>query len=101
MIIEFTTPSLEDISRLREHLGPKSPSGLENVISVIEKTVFGIPASISKGRKTPRDDVFEKVTPKYGYVIPYYIRGDTLYILRVYHSRRRGIDYNKILDSIE
>ena len=97
MIIEFTTAASMDISDLRGFLAPKSEIGLEHVLSEIEQTVFAIPNSISKGRKTPRDDVFEKVTPKYGYVIPYYSRGNIIYILRVYHSNRKDLDYNSII----
>ena len=97
MIIKFTTAALMDVSDLRVFLSPKSETGLEHVLSVIEQTVFSIPNSISKGRKTPRDDVFEKITPKYGYVIPYYIRSNTIYILRVYHSSRKDLDYNSII----
>jgi len=93
MEIRFTTPALLDLEELRIYLGEHSPQGLENVISDIEKTVYGIPGSLSKGRRTPRDDVFEKITPKYKYLIPYTVRNGVLYVLRVYHPSRRPLDY--------
>ena len=46
-----------------------------------------------RGRRTPRDDVFERVTVKFGYVIPYTIKNNEVFVLRVYDSRQRGIDY--------
>lgn len=96
MQIRFTTPALLDLDELRVYLSDRSPQGLDNVVADIENTVFGIPTSLSKGRATPRDDVFEKITPKYKYLIPYTVKDDTLYILRVYHSSRRPLDYGEI-----
>lgn len=96
MRVVYLTPALRDLENLREYLGARSPSGLAHVIADIIQTVEGIPGSVARGRKTPRDDIWEKVTPKYRFVIPYHIRGNTLYILHVYSSRRRGIDYSAL-----
>jgi len=48
--------------------------------------------------KTPHDDVWERITPNYKYKIPYYLRGGTLYVLRVYHSSRMDLDYKAIVN---
>jgi len=48
------------------------------------------------GRLTPRDYVRERITPKYMYKISYYVKADVLYVLRVYHSKRRPINYDTI-----
>lgn len=98
MDIKITAPALLDLEELRLFLGERSHSGLQNVLTDIETTIVGIPASISRGHKTPHDDVWEKITPIYKYKIPYYSRGDTLYILRVYHSSRKGLDYKAIVN---
>jgi plasmid stabilization system protein ParE len=97
MQIEITTPALKDLDELRKY----SLSGLNNIISDIESVIRDIPVSVSRGRKTPRDDVWERIAPKYKFVIPYYIRGDTLYILRIYHTKRDKLDYTRIIDSIK
>lgn len=96
MQIRFTEPALLDLDELRVYLSDRSPHGLDNVVSDIESTVFGIPTSISKGRRTPRDDVFEKITPKYKYLIPYTVKDDILYVLRVYHPSRKPLDYGRL-----
>lgn len=57
MRIEFTSPALRDLEELRTYLAARSAPGLANVLGDIESTVFDIPKSISRGRKTPRDDV--------------------------------------------
>ena len=97
MKIEFTSPALQDLEELREYLADRSPSGLVNMIADIEGTVRSIRGSIAKGRKTPHDEVWEKITPKYKFLIPYYIRRDTLYILRVYRSNRDNLDYGALI----
>jgi plasmid stabilization system protein ParE len=96
MKIEFTSLALEDLEALRLYLAERSPSGLANVVEDIETTVHDIPRSVSRGRKTPRDDVWERITPKYRFRLPYHIRGDTLYILRVYRGNRRPLRYEAL-----
>lgn len=98
MNIKITISALRDMEELRLFLAERSHSGLRNVLADIERTIIEIPTSISRGHKTPRDDVWEKITPTYKYKIPYYLRGDTLYILRVYHSSREELDYKTIVN---
>ena len=98
MKIKITTPALRDMEELRLFLEKRSHSGLQNVLTDIETTIVKLSTSISRGRKTPRDDIWEKITPTYKYKIPYYLRGDTLYILRVYHSSREELDYQAIIN---
>jgi toxin ParE1/3/4 len=98
MKIVITRRAILDLDNLRKYLAPKSPAGLRNVISALQKTIEDIPKSLSRGRATPHDDVWEKVVPKYGYIIPYYVRGETVFILRIYSSRRKSLDYVNVVD---
>ena len=98
MRIHFTENATTDIQELESYLGDLSPSGLKNVVADIKETIRKIPGSIVKGRPTPRDDVFEKLTPKYKYIIPYTIEDNTLYVLRVYHPSRKPLDYEDDID---
>ena len=97
MKIHLTLLALNDLQDLREYLEPRSPSGLANVISDIESTIKNIPGSITRGLRTPRDDIWEKISPSYKYRIPYYFHDDVLYVLRVYHPSRKPLDYKVIL----
>ncbi|PID44239.1 MAG: hypothetical protein CSB48_02455 [Proteobacteria bacterium] len=98
MNIRFSTRALIDLEKLHDYLLEKSPNGYRNVATAIETTVRDIPGNLFRGRKTPIGEVWERVVPKYKYIIPYCIRGDTCYILRVYHSSRPGLDYDAPLD---
>ena len=97
MIIEYTSPALRDLKELRKYLAERSEIGLINVVSDIQETALSISHLLSKGRKTSHDKVFEKVSKKYGYLLPYYIKDNTIYILRVYHSSRKSLDYGKLI----
>ncbi len=96
MKIELSDLALQDLEEVRLFLSNRSYDGLKNVLADIETTILSIPENLLAGRITPRDDVRERITPKYGYKIPYLVRGDILYILRVYHPKRKPIDYKNV-----
>lgn len=96
MRIKITTSAAQDFEELRKYLAGRSHTGLQSVLADIEETIRSIPDNLLLGRATPRDDVRERITPKYRYLIPYYVRGDIVYILRVYHPKRAPLDYDRL-----
>ena len=96
MKIQLTTLALQDLEEVRLYLADRSYDGLKNVLDDIETTIVSIPDNLLMGRQTPRDDVRERITPKYRYKIPYYVKGDVLYVLRIYHPKRKPINYDTI-----
>jgi hypothetical protein len=40
--------------------------------------------------------VREAVEARYGFLIPYYVRGSRLFVLRVYRSSRKPLDYETL-----
>ena len=96
MKIQLTTLALQDLEEVRLYLADRSYDGLKNVLDDIETTIASIPNNLLMGRQTPRDDVRERISPKYRCKIPYYVRGDVLYVLRIYHAKRRPINYDTI-----
>ena len=55
-----------------------------------------IPDNPRIGRMTLRDGVRELVEPKYGFLIPYVVKERKVFILRVYRSTRRPLDYDSL-----
>ena len=47
-------------------------------------------------RPTPRPNVREAGEPRYGFVIPYTLIADDFYVLRVYRSKLRPLDYSEL-----
>src|SRR6056297_272867 len=98
MEIIYTRKAKRDLQDIREYYGPRSPSGLQNIVSDVIGVVEDIPYSLSKGRQSPNPDVWEKITPKYKYVIPYYLFQGQLFVLRVYDTSRGTLNYDEIVD---
>ena len=91
--IQLTAEAKADLDQLRIYLGPISPKGLQNIVNAIETRIRLVAEYPASGRPSPRDDVREAIEPKYGFLIPYVLKGDTLHVLRVYRGVRRPLDY--------
>jgi toxin ParE1/3/4 len=81
--IQFTAEAEADLDQLR----------VQNVVNAIETRILLVAEYPASGRPSPRDDVREAIEPKYGFLIPYVVKGDTLHVLRVYRGVRRPLDY--------
>ncbi len=92
MAIQFTPGAFRDIGDIEDYLSDRSPEGLRNVLASLKRTFINIERNTNYGRPTPRVGVRIAVEPRYRYVIPYYVQGENVWILRVYHSRRVPLD---------
>ena len=98
MQIVYTRKAKQDLQDIRAYYGPRPPTGLHNIVNDIIGAVEDIPNSLSKGRMTPHPDVWEKITSRYKYVLPYYLFQGKLYILRIYDPRRGELNYTEIVN---
>jgi plasmid stabilization system protein ParE len=93
MTLKFTPQAFRDLAEMDAYLTDRSPTGLRNVIAALRKTFELIENNAGYGRSTPREGVRVAIEPTYRYVIPYYVYGSNLWVLRVYHPRRAPLDY--------
>jgi toxin ParE1/3/4 len=91
--IVFTEEAKRDVEQLRTYLEPLSPKGLANVVAALERRIATASETPRSGRPTPRSDVREAVEPRCGFVIPDTVIAEDFYVLRVYRSTRRPLDY--------
>ncbi|MGL4488332.1 MAG: type II toxin-antitoxin system RelE/ParE family toxin [Rhizobiaceae bacterium] len=96
MRLLFTQEAKRDLDNLRAHLRPLSAAGLANVVASIESKIRAGLANPRMGRLTARDEVRELVEQKYGFAIPYFVKGDSFFVLRVYRARQIPLDYEKL-----
>lgn len=99
MNVVLTAPALHDLENIRAYLAEHSPQGRESVMTDIQEILHSFESGLVRGRPTPRDDIFERITRKYSYLLPYTVRNQTVYVLRIYDTRRKGIDYDMLLES--
>lgn len=90
MEVRFSESSLEDLRSIREYICANNEEAAKKVVSHILEQVENIlvnnPAIGRAGRiLTTR----EFVISKYPYILPYQVRGNTIYILRVLHTSRK------------
>jgi toxin ParE1/3/4 len=91
--IILTREAKADLDQLRDYLMPLNAQGLQNVVIALETRMRLTAEYPASGRPSPRDDVREAVEPKYGFLIPYMVKGDVLHILRIYRGMRQPLNY--------
>ncbi len=96
MALRFTPEALIDISEVDKYLTDKSWQGLANVLASLKRTFSNIEKNFNYGRPAMRENVRVAAEPRYKYVIPYYVKGADVWILRVYHSRRAPLDFTML-----
>jgi plasmid stabilization system protein ParE len=101
MKIIYTRKARADLTGIYDYHRSVSSAAIQEIVHDITSMVDAMPASISRGRKTENPKVWEKLSKKYKYLLPYCIHSGDLYILRVYDSTQRGLDYRTIIDLTE
>lgn len=96
MVFRFTQQAMSDLNEIDAYLSDKSPQGLNNVILSLKATFEHIEAHPHLGRGTQSEHLRVAVEPRYKHVIPYWINGADIWVLRVYHSRRTPLDYSAL-----
>jgi toxin ParE1/3/4 len=92
--IVFTQEAKRDLDDLRAWLMPLSPAGLNSVTTALERKIRLIEDNPRIGRPTPREGIREVIETRYGFLIPYTVRADVLFVLRIYRSTRKPLDYD-------
>jgi toxin ParE1/3/4 len=92
----LTAEAKADLDELRAYLQPLNPKGLQNVVRAIETRILLTLEHPASGHPSPRYDVREALEPRYGFLMPYMIKTDTLYILRIYRGMRQPLDYQRL-----
>lgn len=91
MKLRFTRDAVRDLEDLKSWLLPRSPSGHKHVASAIRTTLRRVQDQPKSGRTTEHPDIREAIEPRYGFIIPYTVREDVLWVLRVYNARRHPL----------
>lgn len=88
--VRFSESSLEDLRSIREYICANNEESAKKVVAHILEQVETIlihnPA-IGRAGRILRTREF--VVSKYPYIVPYQVRENTIYILRVLHTSRK------------
>ena len=90
MEIRFSESSLEDLRSIREYIFANNEEAAKKVVAHILEQVETILANnpaIGRAGRVLRTREF--VISKYPYIVPYQVRENIIYILRVLHTSRK------------
>ncbi len=90
MEVRFSESSLEDLRSIREYICANNEEAAKKVVEhILEQieTILANNPSIGRAGRVLRTREF--VISKYPYIVPYQVRENTIYILRVLHTSRK------------
>lgn len=88
--VKFSASSLKDLKSIQEYICENNKEAAKEVIAhIIEKIETVIVPNPSAGRAGRVLRTRELVISKYPYIVPYQVREDVIYILRVLHTSRK------------
>lgn len=88
MKLKILPRAVRDFAGIRAYIGADSQAAAEAVSARITKSLNLITLRPEIGRPTPETRIREHSVPGLPYVIPYRVRGDTVEILRIFHTSR-------------
>ena len=87
--IVFTELAQEDLKAIRKYICCNNFSAAQEVVKHILECIENLNKNPTIGRAGRVLSTRELIISKYPYIVPYQVRGDYIYILRVMHSSRK------------
>ena len=88
--VRFSKSAVNDLNSIREYIYDNNKEAAKEVVSyIIEKIETILAVNPAAGRAGRVLRTRELVISKYPYIVPYQVRDDVVYILRVLHTSRK------------
>ncbi|MBS5860350.1 type II toxin-antitoxin system RelE/ParE family toxin [bacterium] len=88
--VKFSASSLKDLKSIQEYICEDNREAAKEIVAhIIEKIETVIVPNPGAGRAGRVLRTRELVISKYPYIVPYQVREDVIYILRVLHTSRK------------
>lgn len=88
--VKFSASSLKDLKSIQEYICENNREAAKEIVAhIIEKIETVIVPNPGAGRAGRVLRTRELVISKYPYIVPYQVREDVIYILRVLHTSRK------------
>ena len=88
--VRFSKSAVNDLNSIREYIYDNNKDAAKEVVSyIIEKIETILVVNPAAGRAGRVLRTRELVISKYPYIVPYQVRDDVVYILRVLHTSRK------------
>jgi toxin ParE1/3/4 len=88
--VDWSPEAIEDIAALRSYIEQDDPAAAQRVaLHIIRNVETLLPGNREMGRPGRVPGTRELVIPKTPFIVPYRLVGDTIQVLRIFHSARR------------
>jgi plasmid stabilization system protein ParE len=88
MRVELSRSAERDLRDIHAYIAADDPAAADKVVGRLIKSLLLLRANPAIGRASASGDYREWSVPSLPYVIPFKIRSDIIYIVRIYHTRR-------------
>ncbi len=90
MKVVWSPEAIEDLASLRAYIAEDNAAAARRIaLRIVQVIELMLPDNPHSGRPGRVPGTRELIIPRTSYVVPYRMQGNTLQILRVYHSARR------------
>ena len=91
--IEFSKKAFEDLESIKKYIYENDELAAQKVVSyIVERIETIIANNPGVGRAGRVLGTRELVLTKYPYIIPYFVKDDIVYIIRVLHTSRKWLE---------
>ena len=91
--IEFSKKAFEDLELIKKYIYENDELAVQKVVSyIVEKIETIIANNPGVGRAGRVLGTRELVLTKYPYIIPYFVKDNIVYIIRVLHTSRKWLE---------
>ncbi|PSJ63385.1 type II toxin-antitoxin system RelE/ParE family toxin [Kumtagia ephedrae] len=88
MKLKVLPRAVRDLAGIHAYIGADNEAAADAVAARIKKSLVLITLRPEIGRPTPQSRIREHSVPGLPYVLPYRVRGETVEVLRVFHTSR-------------
>lgn len=93
MKLSWSPEAIDDLTSVREYIAAENPKAARDVVLAITTLIERqLPQFPNSGRPGRVENTLELVVPGLPFVVPYRVRGQTIEVIRVYHTSRRWPD---------
>lgn len=89
MLVKWTRMALANLDEEAAYLAQQNPQAAADLVDRIEEAVRRLNDFPAMGRPGRVSGTRELVVPDTPYIVPYRVRGQTVHILRVFHTSRK------------
>lgn len=91
--IEFSKKAFEDLELIKKYIYENDELAAQKVVSyIVERIETIIANNPGVGRAGRVLGTRELVLTKYPYIIPYFVKDDIVYIIRILHTSRKWLE---------